>query len=247
MGKLINTFTILTLFISCTINSFQVESKFENGNNKIIYRSLSDTTIYGKTYNRKFKIKFNENKDTLRKGIYINNMALGDHSFYRNNKLDCIRSYIIPNPFFIDIGKQNETVDFSPFEIRTDSTYLNTAIYFDQNGDSLIQKSHLYKTKFHKNNWNINDSLKVDFEFYYPGYEVVKSTLYFIVPQDSSMITMAINRGREYTLKRKIFNKNHDEIKGLAEIIVFDKTKKAGDTNAYSKSLVFINEQIVVQ
>ncbi|MCD8421266.1 hypothetical protein G1J88_11335 [Tenacibaculum dicentrarchi] len=224
-----------------------MESSFDNGNYEIIYHPLSDTTIYEKKYNRKFKIKFNEAKDTLRKGIYINGMALGEHSFYENNKLICKRNYIVPNPFFIDIDNQNESVDFSFFKIRQDSTYLNTVIFFDKKGDSIIEKSDIYKTKFYKKKWNVNDSLKVDFEFYYPGYEVVKSDLYFIVPQDTSMITLVFDTDKDYTFTRKIFDKEHNEIVGLVDLIAFDKTKEVGDLTAYSKRIMFINEKFKIE
>jgi hypothetical protein len=242
-------FTIITFlfFTSCNEKTFQVESTFDDGNYQIIYRPLSDTIIYGKKYNRKFKIKFNEKKDTIRKGIYLNEMALGEHSFYENNQLICKRNYIVPNPFFIDIDNKNETVDFSAFKIRPDSTYLNTAIYFDSNGDSIIAKSHLYRTKFYNKKWNVNDSLKVDFEFYYPGYEVVKSDLYFIVPQDTSMITLAFDADKDYTFTRKIFDKEHNEIEGLVDFIAFDKTKEAGDSTAYAKRIMFINTKFNIE
>ena len=244
------TFFIIIAFIfftSCNEKTFQVESTFDNGNYEIIYRPLSDTTIYEKKYDRKFKIKFNEAKDTLRKGIYINEMALGEHSFYENNKLICKRNYIVPNPLFIDIDNKNETVDFSAFKIRPDSTYLNTAIYFDSNGDSIIEKSHLYRTKFYNRKWNVDDSLKVDFEFYYPGYEVLKSDLYFIVPQDTSMITLAFDADKDYTFTRKIFDKKHNEIEGLVDFIAFDKTKEVGDSTAYAKRIMFINEKFKIE
>ncbi|PKB42509.1 hypothetical protein AX016_0676 [Cellulophaga sp. RHA19] len=241
MNKVLITIITFIFLISCNKKSFQVESKFDNGNSEIIYLTLSETTIYGKNYSRKFKVKFNEKEDTLRKGIYINKMALGEHLFYENNKIICKRNYIIPNPFFID--NKNETVDFSAFKIRPDSTYLNTAIFFDINGDSIIEKSHFYKTNFHKNKWNVNDSLKVDFEFYYPDYEVVKSDLYFMVPQDTSMITLAFDADKDYTFKRKIFDKKHNQIKGLVEFIAFDKNKKAEDSTAYAKRIMFINEK----
>ena len=129
---------------SCNENTFQVESKFDNGNYEIIYRQLSDTTIYGKTYNQRFKLKFNEKKDTMRKGAYINEMAIGKHFFYENNELICERNYVVPNPFFIDLDEKNETIDFSAFQIRKDSTYLNTAIFFDKKGDSIkIGRAHV--------------------------------------------------------------------------------------------------------
>lgn len=224
-----------------------MESTFDNGNNEIIYYPLSDTIIFGKKYNRKFKIKFNEKKDTLRKGIYINEMAIGEHSFYEKNKLICKRNYIVPNPFFIDLDDKNETVDFSAFKIQSDSTYLNTAMFFDKNGDSINEKSHFYKTKFYKKKWNVSDSLKVDFEFNYPGYDVVKSDLYFIVPQDTSIITLAFDADKDYTFTRKIFDKKHNEIEGLVEFIVFDKNKKAEDSTAYVKRIMFINEKFDIE
>lgn len=247
MNRILIIIIAILFLTNCSEKSFRVESKFDNGNYEIIYRPLSDTTIYGKEYNRKFKIKFNEAKDTLRKGIYINEMALGEHSFYENNKLICKRNYIVPNHFFIDLDNKNETVDFSAFKIRIDSTYLNTAMFFDKNGDSIFEKSHFYKAKFYKKKWNINDSLKVDFEFYYPGYEVVKSDLYFIVPEDTSMITLAFDADKDYTFTRKIFDKKHNGIEGLVEFVAFDKTKETGDSTAYAKRIMFINEKFNIE
>ena len=247
MNKVIIIIISLIFLTSCNENTFRVESKFDNGNYEIIYRPLSDTIIYGKTYNRKYKVKFNEKQDTIRKGIYINEMALGEHLFYENNKIICKRNYVVPNPFFIDLDDKNETVDFSAFKIRPDSTYLNTAIFFDHRGDSIIEKSDFYKTNFYKEKWKVNDSLKVDFEFYYPGYEVVKSDLYFIVPEDSSMITLAFDASKDYTFKRKIYDKSHNQINGLVEIIAFDKNKKVQDSTAYAKRIMFINEKFNVE
>ena len=227
-------------------NKYKVESTFKNGNPMRIYHSLSDTTIYGKTYKRKQKIKFNKNKDTLRKGIYINEIAIGEHSFYENNKIVCKRIYVIPNPFFIDIDKNNESIDFSNFQIRSDSSYLNTAVFFNQNGDSLIKKSHLYKAKFLQKKWNVNDSLKVNFEFFYPGYEVVKSDLYFIVPQDTSMISLAFDAGKKYTLKRTIVDKRHNQIEGLVDLVAMDNNIKE-DSITYVRRIVFINEKFDIE
>jgi hypothetical protein len=247
MNKGLTILIIISFLTSCNGKPFQIESSFENGNNEIIYRQLSDTIIYGKIYRKKFKVKFNEKKDTLRKGIYINKMALGEHLFYENNKIICKRNYIIPNPFFIEIEDENESVDFSVFKIRTDSTYLNTAIFYDKKGDSIIEKSHFYKTKFHKEKWKLNDSLKVEFEFYYPKYEVVKSKLYFMVPKDTSMVTLAFGTGKNYTIERKIINKNHNEIQGLVEFVAFDKNKNTQDSTAYAKRIIFINEKIEIE
>jgi hypothetical protein len=244
------TLIIIISFIfltSCNENTFQVESKFDNGNYEIIYRQLSDTIIYGKTYNQKFKLKFNEKKDTLRKGAYINEMAIGKHFFYENNELTCERNYVVPNPFFIDLDEKNETVDFSAFQIRQDSTYLNTAIFFNKNGDSIIEKSHFYRTKFQKKKWNANDSLEVEFEFYYPNYEVVKSDLYFVVPSDTTMITLALDADKDYTFKRKILNKEHNEIEAVVDFAAYDETKIKGDSTAYAFRIMFINEKFIVE
>jgi hypothetical protein len=247
MNKRLLVIIAFTFLASCKEKTYQVESTFDNGNNKVIYRSFSDTTIYGKTYQKKHKIKFNEKKDTLRKGIYINEMALDEHSFYVNNKIVCKRNYIVPNPFFIDLDNENETVDFSFFKIRQDSTYLNTAIFFDKNGNSIIEKSDFYTTKFHAKKWKLNDSLKVEFKFNYPEHEVIKSKLYFMVPQDTSMITLAFGKGNKYIFERKIINKNHNEIQGVVEFIAFDKNKKVEDSTAYAKRIIFINEKIKIE
>lgn len=247
MNRILVLIISIIFFNSCKENTFSVESRFENGNSEIIYLSLSDTTIYGKTYSKKFKIKFNEKKDTLRKGVYINKMAIGEHLFYENNKTICKRNYIIPNPFFIDIDKKNETVDFSAFKIRTDSTYLNTVILFDKFGDSIINKSDFYKAKFFKDNWKTNDSLEVKFEFYYPNYEIIKSDLYFIVPEDTSMVTVVYGAEKNYTFKRKIINKKHDQINGLVDILAYNKSKKIDDSTAYENRIMFINEKFKVE
>lgn len=247
MYKLLIIIITFILLTSCNEKPFQIESKFDNGNPEIIYLPLSDTTIHGKTYNRKFKIEFNKQKDTLRKGLYINKMALGDHLFYENNKLICKRNYIVPNPFFIDIDNENETVDYSAFKIRTDSTYLNSVIYFNQIGDSIIKKSDFYKANFWKKKWKINDSLKVEFEFYCPNYEIIKSKLYFVVPEDKSKITVVYNTNKNYIFKRKIFDKKHNQINGLVEIITFDKSKKMEDSTAFEKRIMFINEDFIIE
>lgn len=145
MNKIPTIIFIFLVLTSCSEKSFRVESRFNDGNYEVIYRPLSDTTIYGETYQRKFKIKFNESSDTLRKGAYVNEMALGEHTFYENNQIICKRLYVVPNPFFIDIDNKNETIDFSIYKIRPDSTYLNSAVFFDRNGDSVQSKSHYYK------------------------------------------------------------------------------------------------------
>ncbi len=143
--------------------------------------------------------------------------------------------------------KKNETVDFSAFKIRTDSTYLNTVILFDKFGDSIINKSDFYKAKFFKDNWKTNDSLEVKFEFYYPNYEIIKSDLYFIVPEDTSMVTVVYGAEKNYTFKRKIINKKHDQINGLVDILAYNKSKKIDDSTAYENRIMFINEKFKVE
>lgn len=247
MKKLLIGLFLLLILISCKENSFQIESKFDNGNSEIIYEQLSDTIIYGKSYNLKFKLKFNNQKDTLRSGIYINEMAIGKHYFYESNKIICERNYIVPNPFFIDLDNKNETIDFSAYKIRPDSTYLNTAIFFDENGDSIFDKSHFYRAKFEKKLWKVGDSLKVEFEFFYPNYEVVKSDLFFTVPSDTSMITLAFDADKDYTFKRKILNENHNKIEGVVDFAAYDKTKPEGDSTKYALRIMFINEKFVTE
>ena len=243
---LIIIFTFL-LISSCNEKTFQVESKFDNGKNEIIYQPLNDTVIFGKTYKKKFKIKFYENKDTLRKGIYINGIALGEHLFYNKNLLTWKRKYIVPNPFFIDLDNENKEIDFKNFKIRSDSTYLNSGIFFDKNGDSILTKSHYYSTKFFKQKWKVNDTLKVDFEFYFPGYEVIKSNLYFMVPSDTSMVTMALNIDKDFTLKRKILNNKHNKVEGVVQFLAYDKTKSNQDPKAYAERIIFINENFIIE
>jgi hypothetical protein len=94
MKHLITIFLFL-LITSCKKKQYQVESKFANGNNEIIYHSLNDTIIYGKTFSKKLRIKFNQKKDTLRKGIYINELALGEHLFYEKNVINWKRKYVL--------------------------------------------------------------------------------------------------------------------------------------------------------
>lgn len=166
--------------------------------------------------------------------------------FTKKNKIICERNYIVPNPFFNDLDNENETIDFSVYKIRQDSTYLNTAIFFDKNGDSIIDKSHFYRTKFKKKKWNVNDSLEVEFEFYYPNYKVIKSDLYFIVPSDSTMITL-VKADKDCILKRKILDKKHNEIKGVVDFAAYDKTKIEGDSTKYAFRIMFIDEEFVVK
>jgi|TARA_B110000881_G_C18441065_1_gene445982 hypothetical protein len=246
MKHLITIFLFL-LITSCKKKQYQVESKFANGNNEIIYHSLNDTIIYGKTFSKKLRIKFNQKKDTLRKGIYINELALGEHLFYEKNVINCKRKYVIPNPYFIDLDIKNDEIDFKNFKIRSDSTYLNTGIFFDKNGDSVLSKSHFYKTKFFRQKWKVNDTLKVEFEFYFPGYEVIKSNLYFMVPEDTSMITMGLNADKNFTLNRRILNKKHNHIEGVVEILAYDKNKPIKDLKSYAERIIFINEKIIIE
>jgi len=75
----------------------------------------------------------------------------------------------------------------------------------------------------------------------------LKSDLYFIVPQDTSMITLAFDADKDYTFTRKIFDKKHNEIEGLVDFIAFDKTKEVGDSTAYAKRIMFINEKFKIE
>lgn len=237
----------LILLTGCQELTHQVESTYDNGNDKIIFYSLFDTIIHGKSFTRKFKIKFNEKGDTLRKGVYIDQMALGEHSFYEKNKVNCKRNYIIPNPFFIDLDNNNEVLDFGKFKIKEDSTYLNTAVYFDLNGDSIISKSHFYSTKSLKNKWKINDSLEVQLKFHCAGYKVIKSDLYFIVPQDTSKVRLIFDAGDNYTFKRKIHDKDNNRIKGFVEITAIDKTKSLNDFDEYIQRIIFIDDVFEIE
>ncbi|TYP71420.1 hypothetical protein [Aquimarina intermedia] len=246
MKKILIVIISLQFLTSCKENKFQVESEFENGNSEIIFDQLTDTLIYGKNYSRKYKIKFDIQKDTLRKGMYINEMAIGKHFFYKKNMIICERNYVVPKPFFLDLDRANETIDFNTYKVRQDSTYLNTVIFFDKNGDSIIDKSHFYRAKFKKKKWNVNDSLEVDFEFYYPNYKVVKSELYFIVPSDTTMVTVA-KADNDYTFKREILDKQHNEIEGVVDFAAYDKTKVKGDSTAYALRIMFINEKIEIE
>ena len=71
MRKTVTFIFYLLILTSCDLKSYQVESRYENGNYEIIYKNLNDTIINDTKFTQKFKVKFFENGDTLRKGKYI--------------------------------------------------------------------------------------------------------------------------------------------------------------------------------
>ena len=224
-----------------------MESEFENGSLKVIFKKLNDTVINGVNFDQKYKVKFAQNGDTLRKGIYLNNIAFGTHRFYDKNQLNCIRQYIIPDPFFIDLDKRNETIDYGIYELRLDSTYLNTAVFIDSKGKGLINKSHFYEAKYQKDIWNVNDSLVVDFKFHFPEHKVVKTEMYFVVPEDTSMIKIVIDSENEYRYKRKIFNEEHNKIMGVVDLIAYNESKEITDSTAHMRRIMFIDEEFLIK
>lgn len=47
--------------------------------------------------------------------------------------------------------------------------------------------------------------------------------------------------------KRKILDKKHNKIEALVELIAFDENKKIGDSTAYAKRIMFIDEVFEVE
>lgn len=66
-------------------------------------------------------------------------------------------------------------------------------------------------------------------------------------PEDSTMVTVVFDAGKNYTFDRKIFDKQHNKITGVVDLIAFDKNKEIGDSTAYARRIMFINEKFIVQ
>lgn len=246
MKKILRIISFIFI-IGCSGNQFKIESKHENGKAKIIYTKLTDTLINNIRFERKYKIKFSKDGDTLRKGVYLNNFAFKKHFLFTDNKINWIGNYIVPDPYFIDLDKQVESLDFSKYKLKIDSTYLNSAIRFNSEGDSIKSNSHFYTSKFEKKNWEIGDTLKVNFKFYYPKHKVLRSDIYFKVPEDTSLVTVARNSSNEYVLKRLIKSKNYNTVQGVVKILAYDENKNANDTTAYMNRIMFVNEKFNVE
>ena len=125
MKKTIWQIIIIIIFSSCTENEFKIESKYGNGQEEIIFKSMEDTIIFGTNFQRKYKVSFFDNGDTLRKGLFLNNKAFGRHFFYEGNKINCIREYVLPDTFFLNLDKISNSVDWTFWIPRRDSPYMS--------------------------------------------------------------------------------------------------------------------------
>ena len=239
---------VISIFlVSCTQNSFKIESKFENNNPKIIYKELKDTLINSKLSKQIYKIEFNKNGDTIRKGVFINEMPFDKHTFYKNKLVNCIKNYIIPNSFFIELDELNQTLNLKQYRLDSDSSYLNTILYLDEKEEIISHLSDYYNAKFEKQTYSINDTVSLNLEFFSLNYKVVNLQMYFIVPEDNDKVTVVnFDNSNKYDFKRKILDKNHNTIKGMIKIISYDISKDSNDINSYSERVLFIDEKFKV-
>ena len=68
-----------------------------------------------------------------------------------------------------------------------------------------------------------------------------------MVPSDTSMVTMALNIDKDFTLKRKILNNKHNKVEGVVQFLAYDKTKSNQDPKAYAERIIFINENFIIE
>lgn len=224
-----------------------MESKFENGNYEVIYKKLDDTLINDIVFEQKFKIKFFENGDTLRKGKFINDIALGKHSFYEDKKLYCVRNYVLFDDFMIDLINNIDSTNIVTYGIRRDSTYLNDAVFYNKNGDSLPNKSHFYTADLNQKTYQVGDSIISNFKFYYPNLKVYRTNAYYKVPTDTSLVTMSLNNFQDsHRYSNKIESNEFNRIEGLVDIFVLNEQLTTEGKQTYSKRLMLIEKEFVV-
>lgn len=240
--KALILFLILGIITSCSEKKHEIESSFKNGNPEIVSLFIKDTVIHNKKFKLVHKIKFNNVGDTLRKGRYINNIAIGKHYFYSKQYLECVRNYVVPEPYFTKTFNELESSDFKQYKLRNDSTYLNEAIFFNKKGDTIYDKSHFYTAKLNKNNFKFGDSIIVDFKFYFPKFKVYKTDLYYKEVEDTSMITLILNNYRDCgRYAQKVSPMHHNKVIGAAEIFVSKEIKK--DSVIGTSRLIFIEKK----
>lgn len=248
MTKLLYIIFCLIILISCDTTSYQVESRFNNGNYKIIYKKLNDTIINGLPFEQKFKVKFFENGDTLRKGKYVNDMAIDEHMFYENNKIICERNYVMFDNWTLDLINHIDTLNLKKYGIRKDSTYLNEVRYYDNENKLIPSKSHFYTADLNKEKYIVGDSVISNFKFYYTNLKVVRTDLYYKVPTDTSMVTMSLNNFKDnHRYSNKIETSDFNKIQGLVDIYAYDESMSKEDAKAYSKRLMLIEKEFVVE
>ena len=136
---------------------------------------MEDTIIFGTNFQRKYKVSFFDNGDTLRKGLFLNNKAFGRHFFYEGNKINCIREYVLPDTFFLNLDKISNSVDWTFWIPRRDSTHLNTVSFMNLEGDTIIERSIFYKMNIED---VAKDSLKCSFKFFFYGREIYGLKIY---------------------------------------------------------------------
>ena len=231
-------YLLIPFLFSCSKSEFEIESKHENGNTHIVSKTLGDTIINEFNFGKSYKVKFDENGDTLRKGVYLNSNAIGQHVFYEKNQIDCFRTFIIPDSYFIDLDKRSESIDLLKYMSKSDTTYLNSIVYINSKGDTLFDKS-----LFCRNHGFIekSDSLKLSVEFYFQNL-TIDGVEFYTMPKDTSMLTISGARGNSHKLHIDK-TENLENFTSMAILYAYE-TKQQLDSNIFSTRAIFINEKV---
>jgi len=173
----------------------------------------------------------------LRKGSYLNNNAFGRHIFYENNLINCHRFYIIPAPYFIDLDSKSEYIKLQTYFPVSDTTFLNSVIYFKTNGDTIFEKSLFYKNLGFVEK---SDTTKMNLKFYFQNF-TIEGIEFYTMPKDTSMVTLSGSSGNNHFLNVDPVE-NLDLFKSMAIIYGYDG-KSELDSNKFTTRAIFINEK----
>ena len=232
-------FTIsISFLMACSNSDYEVLETHQIGEPQILSRYLGDTLLFDNLYKLYFKIELGESGDSIRKGLYLNNKAIGLHKFYENKKINCLRTYVLPDPYFIDLAAESEHIGFDNIFSIADTTYLNTVVYLNESGDTNFSRSLFYE-KIHIAEYA--DSLKLHLKFYFQEM-AIKGIEFYTMPIDTSMVTISGAAGDYQKLRI-----NHDDrtnpFKSMAIVYGYQYDQEL-DSNVMASRALFIEEII---
>ncbi len=231
--------------IGCGLrNSENQKSIKESGTSSHEEVILEDTIIHNQIFKFSKRSTFDEAENISRTGKYINNIAFGNHLFYKDNELSIIRKYILLPPDKVDFIKTKIDSIFNEFCI--DSTYLNETIYLDTNFNTIYSKSSTVTINFERKKVKRGDTLRVIMEFFEPQIDIQYLEMYFDIPEDTSMVRIVETPGNSYKYIHNPQNTGINYLTGIVLINGFSKTALPYDTIIASR-IIYINEEYNVE
>lgn len=240
MRKAIWQISIILFFSSCIEKEFIIESKYENGQEEIIFKPMGDTTIFGTNFQRKYKISFFENGDTLRTGVFLNNKAFGRHFFFERNRINCILEYVLPDTFYLNLDNVSNSIDWTFWIPKRDSTHLNTISFLDLTGDTITEKSIFYRMDVE----NVGeDSIKCAFEFVFYEREFHALEVYAKTKELDNVQLIRTPGNRVEFIREKTGDSTTFNF--LVVMMVFNpEAKKMVSQEVFDNAIMLINETV---